>query len=55
MTRMYVDRSGNNYTQEQAESVVIRATGSTAGVLDDLKVGQVYQNGSVWFQRMYDE
>lgn len=49
-TRRYVDKSGKNYTQADVE-VVLSNVCLSAKALDYMQVGEIYENGSLWFQR----
>jgi hypothetical protein len=52
-SRQYVSRNGTNHTHAEAQAIVTKA-GQTPQALDYLRVGEVYHNGTLWFQRMYD-
>ena len=51
--RRYVTRDGSNLTHAQAQAVVAKF-GYSDDALDYMRVGEVYHNGPMWFQRMYD-
>lgn len=51
--RQYVDRQGNLYTHVQLTEILERCLGH-GGAADYLRVGELYENGGLWFQRLYD-
>lgn len=48
---MWVDIDGNNMTTEQVRNFLRRAVGSPSAA-DHVRVGGIYFNGGIWFQRV---
>jgi len=51
--RRYVTRDGSNLDHAQAQAIMARA-GFAPDALDYMRIGDVYCNGTLWLQRMYD-
>ena len=52
---MWTDTTGSNFTTDQVAEIVARRTGVsyTPRLLESTyRVGAIYRNGSVWFQRL---
>lgn len=49
---MWVDQGGANYTTTDVIAIVTQATGSTPATVDLIRVGGIYQNGTLWYQRI---
>lgn len=48
----YVDRDGNLYDRAAAQAYVCQRTGASNRCIDYLLIGEVYENGGVWLQRI---
>lgn len=50
---MWCDEKGNNYTTQQVLEIVSLATGGGGDwEINHKRIGGIYQNGSIWFQRL---
>ena len=50
--KSFVDRAGTNYSLAQVVMILGDAIGATENVLDHIKIGGIYENGYLWFQRL---
>ncbi len=52
MRVVFIDRWGNNWGHDQVLELLKRRVGATDSVLDHVKIGGIYSNGTIWFQRV---
>lgn len=49
---MWIDKSGSNFTTQQVADIVYKSTGGGMIAVAGTAIGRIYENGSIWFQRI---